>query len=396
MTEVFGHKTRAYKFWARVKPVVATCLLTLTALPFIFFAAFGDVKPFDDEGTLMITFRELSDGRILYHDMSTLYGPFYYLTIASALNFFNIPLSHDAARFISATFWVCCSFTFAMFAWRLSSSAITRAFALLTALFLLKLFALSALHPQELSFLLIGILLHILIGIEKKPNPIALMLLGAIVGGLLLTKVNLAAFITLPLILGALRTTGDQTWLRPIHGILSAIGLLMPVVLMAPLFRLDWVIWYCVFSEGTILAALMVWSSRSIPKTLTIGDWRFAIGGSTLVVLLTIGATMAGGTTAIEILRATVLQNFGLIQNWYNPAPISGVAITATAISTMVAVLYASTRATKRQVAMDLLTAVLKAGIGSIGCLIIAVATFYGSPSLLLPPVMFDLLVPFA
>ena len=197
----------------------------------------------------MITFREILNGRILYHDISAFYGPFYYLTISTVFNLFNIPLSHDAVRLISATFWFCCSVTFATFVWRLTGSAITRAFALLTVLFLLELFVHSALHPQELSFLLIGILLHLVVGIEKQPKPVALLLLGAIVGGLLLTKINLAAFIMLPLMLGALRATDDHAWSRAVHGIVLALGVLMPVVLMAPLFRLEWVVRYCVFAK---------------------------------------------------------------------------------------------------------------------------------------------------
>src|SRR5262249_35539873 len=149
----------------------------------------------------------------------------------------------------------------------------------------------------------------------------------------LLTKINLGAFVMLPLVLGALRTTGDNTWLRKVHAIVLALGLLMPVVLMAPLFRLEWVVQYCVFAAGTILAALVVWSSSVIPKALTIKHWGFCLGGFTVMVLVTVGATMARGTTASEILGATVLQNFSLVQNWYRPASISGGAMATATIS---------------------------------------------------------------
>jgi hypothetical protein len=354
LTDVFENNAQACKCRARVKSIVTICLLALPALPFIFFAAFSDITVYDDEGTVMITFRQLLNGRVLYHDISAVYGPFYYFIIAPLFSLFHIPLSHDATRFISATFWLCCSVTFATFAWRLTESPIIKAFALITALLLLKLFVNSALHPQELSFLLIGILLHLLVGIEKHPNPVALLLLGAIGGGLVLTKINLGAFIIMPLILGALRTTGEKTWLRTVYGIVLALALLMPVVLMAPLFRLEWVVRYCVFAEGTIIAALVVWSSSVIPKALTIKHWGFFLGGFAVMMLLTVGATIARGATASEILRATVSQNFSLVHNWYRPASISGGAVAIAAISVAYATFYAlsQTRAANREAAV--------------------------------------------
>ena len=58
----------------------------------------------------MITFRELMDGRILYHDISALYGPFYYLVITPALQF---PGRSAVSRYCTFDFssflaWLCC------------------------------------------------------------------------------------------------------------------------------------------------------------------------------------------------------------------------------------------------------------------------------------------------
>jgi hypothetical protein len=376
---------------------LANGLLAVAALPFLFFATFIDTKVFDDEGTLMITFREISDGRILYHDISALYGPFYYSIITPLFSMLNIPLSHDAVRLVSAVFWFCCSVTFATFVWRLTRSVIAAAFAGLTALFLLKLFVHSPLHPQELSFLLIGVLLHLLVSVEKGPRPIALALLGAIVGGLLLTKINLAAIVIVPLLLGALRATSDRRYIPAIHGVVLVLGLFMPIALMAPLLHLEWVIRYCVFASGTILAALVVWSSSCIPKSLTIRHWGYCVGSLTAVVLLTLCISIAGGTTAFEIFRATVLQNFGVVQNWHLPAPVSGGAIAITATSLAYAVLLALswTRAANREAAMRRVMR-LKAGIGILGCLSIAIAAVFGTPWEDFPRLTFQCLVPFA
>ena len=243
---------------------------------------------------------------------------------------------------------------------------------------------------------MIGILLHLLVNVERQPKPIAFIMAGAIVGGLLLTKINLAAFVILPLILGACRATGDHAYLRAGHGVVLALGLLMPLVLMAPLIHLDWVIRYCAFAGGTIFAALVIWSSIFIPKILAIKHWGFFVGGFAFVVLFTVGVTMAGGTTPFEIFRVAVLQNIGLVQNWYLPAPVSGGALIVSAISVAYAVYYAFPRtcAAKRKAAMDRVIR-LKVGIGLLGCLAIAVGAIFGTP-LALTPLIFQFLVPFA
>jgi hypothetical protein len=398
LTDFLGEEIRLWNYRIRVAPALAIGVLAVTALLYLFFATFNeDPKIFDDEGTLMITFREILDGRILYHNISALYGPFYYSIITPLFSLLDIPLSHDAARLVSAVFWFCCSVTFATFVWRLTCSVIAAAFAGLTALFLLKLFVHSPLHPQELSFLLIGVLLHLLLSVEKGPRPIALALLGVIVGGLLLTKINLAAIVMVPLLLGALRATSDRRYIPAIHGVVLVLGLFMPIALMAPLLHLEWVIRYCVFASGTILAALVVWSSSCIPKSLTIRHWGYCAGGLTAVVLLTLCISIAGGTTAYEIFRATVLQNFDLVQNWHNPAPVSGWAIAITAISLAYAVFHALSwaRAANREAVMGRVMQ-LKAGIGILGCLSITIAAVFGTPWENLPELMFQALVPFA
>ena len=138
LTEFPRIKICPWQFWSRMPPVLATGLIVLITLPFLFFATFSDIRIYDDEGTLLITFREILNGRVLYRDISALYGPFYYFCIAPLFSVLNIPLTHNVGRLISALFWLSCSLTFASLVWRLTSSIIVAAFSLLTALFFLK------------------------------------------------------------------------------------------------------------------------------------------------------------------------------------------------------------------------------------------------------------------
>ena len=104
---------------------------------------------------------------------------------------------------------------------------------------------------------------------------------------------------------------------------------------------------------------------------------------------------MAAGTTALEIFHATVLQHFGLVRNWYIPASISDGAIATTAISLAYAIYFARSRAANREAAMQRIIR-LKAGIGILGCLSVALASFVGISWKDFAPLMFQFLAPFA
>src|SRR5258708_22548642 len=61
---------------------------------------------YDEEGTLMIAFSDLVNGRRLYDDIFSLYGPFYFISIGSLFTVIRLPISHDVVIFISAVFWL--------------------------------------------------------------------------------------------------------------------------------------------------------------------------------------------------------------------------------------------------------------------------------------------------
>src|SRR5258708_23295655 len=89
---------------------------------------------YDDEGTLMIAFRDLVNGRRLYDDIFSLYGPFYFISIGSLFTVIRLPISHDVVRFISAVFWLLLSIIMAGLVFCLTQSPIPRGFSTFIAL----------------------------------------------------------------------------------------------------------------------------------------------------------------------------------------------------------------------------------------------------------------------
>lgn len=371
--------------------------LAVLALPYLVISALSDIPIFDDDGTLMITFRDIMDGRILYHDIFALYGPFYYIVITPLFSVFHIPLWHDTVRIVSTSFWLCASLTLGSFIYRFSGSKLAGAFAMLTALFSLQIYILSPTHPQELGFLLVGVMLHLVYQIENGAKPLPLAFAGFIAGGLLLTKINLGIFIALPLLLAALRVTGDHRVLRLAHAAALAAGLLMPLALMGPMFQFPWAVENCLIATATILAASIAWYGARLPHVLSFHHWAIALGGFAAVFIVVLGVVLAGGTTAYEVLDATILQSAGFARRWYAIPPLSSYALAFAASGLATSVFFVFGRRLRSLQGFALGGVVwLKAVIVIVWVSVIVIAALFGVPWKSLPTLMFEGLLPFA
>jgi hypothetical protein len=371
--------------------------LALISLPYVFIASFNEVQIFDDQGTLMIGFRDLLNNYIPYRESFLLYGPFYYVTITPLFDLLQIPLNHDWVRMVSSFFWVASSVVLGALMFELSRSMRAGAFAFFVSLFLLKGMLHSPMHPQELSFLMIAVLFHLLLKIERDPKPVALMVAGAIVGGLLLTKINLAAFVALPLMLGLLRGSPGHFTLRIVHALVLCAGVAMPIVLMKPLLHFPWAYDYCLLALATISAALLVWCTNPVSRIFVFRHWVYCFSGFTVVVVATVVAMMTKGVTATELLDAVIFEPQGRIHTWYGLPEIQNWALIGSAISLVLASSYAIGRAIHgTQEIANISVSYVKIVIGFLGVSLIFFKLFIGDEGSLVIGSIFQGLVPFS
>jgi len=351
---------------------------------------------YDDEGTLMIAFRDLVNGRRLYDDIFSLYGPFYFISIGSLFTVIRLPISHDVVRFISAVFWLLLSIIMAGLVYRLTRSLIACGFAYLTALLLLKMLTHSPTHPQEMCLLLVGLLPYLLWRIAQRPTPASLAIIGAIVSALLLTKFNLGIFVAIALALAAIRATLHQPWRDWAFAATTVAGLLLPVALMLPLFRLPWVFAYCGFATATVGSAILVWSRIAVPEILTLRHWSICLGAAAVTAIVTLGIVLVGGTSPHAIFYAVILQNVHLIQNWYIPTQISAVAGAAAAASLIMALAYVhlSSQPARYKLAQRMVLR-LKLWLAFAAIAFVILAALCAVPWQIVPPIMFSLMMPF-
>lgn len=375
----------------------AVLVLALISLPYVFIVTFNDVQSFDDQGTLMIGFRDILNNYVPYRESFLLYGPFYYVMLAPLFDFLQIPLNHDWVRLVSAFFWVAISVVLGTLMLVLSRSMLAGAFAFFVSLFLLEILLHSPMHPQELSFLMIAVLFHLLLKIERDPKPVALMVAGAIVGGLLLTKINLAAFVALPLILGLLRSSGGHFALRTVHALVLFAGVAMPIVLMMPLLNFSWASDYSLLALATISAALLVWCTNPVSQIFIFRHWVYCFSGFAAAVLVTIAAVMTKGVTVAELLDAIIFEPQGRIHTWYGSPAIQNWALIGAAISLALASIYVIGRAFlgTRAIANSSVS-YFKIFIGVLSVFLILFKLFFEPAESIISGLIFPGLVPFA
>ncbi len=350
----------------------------------------------------MLTFRDLGRGLRLYDDVSALYGPFYYLTVGSVFTGLHVPLTHDVARIVSTVFRLACSGMLAALTFRLCGSVLGSLFTFGACTVLLLYFPHSPLHPQEICLLMAASLPHLVLSVEQRPGRAAgpLALIGAILAGLLLTKINIGAFAGLALALVA--APARHAW-RGLGAVLAGAGMLLPLALMLPLFRLGWAVQYWVFATATVGAALTAWVGGEREGSPTRQQWTAALAAAACTAAATLAATFGLGSTPYAVLDAVVLQNGRLVRNWCLPLSFPpwalGLAVAALAAAGCLRVAFR--RGPARELAR-LAAAWLKLAAGGGGVVLIAFMAAGVQPSSTplatlfqcLMPVSFLLLVP--
>lgn len=378
--------------------VLLIILCVLTA-PYAFFNGFTHLQAFDDEGTLMITFRDLAHGLRLYDDVYALYGPFYYLTVGSLFTKLHLPLTHDAVRLVSTAFRLACSGVLAGLTYRLSRSLLGAAFTFIACALLLQWLLHSPTHPQEICLLMAAILPHLVLSIERRPERAtgAAAAIGAILAALLLTKINMGAFASFALGFTALRAIPPGTWFRFATLLAVAAGLLLPLALMLPLLHLSWVSGYWALATLTIGAALTVSFSTARQDLLTPRHWAVCLGVMALTAAVTLGITLDYGSSPYAMLDTVVLQSGRLLRNWYYALPIApwNIALAAVAMGLALWREVAGKRPEMRRSA-ETLAALLKLPVGTAGVAMVGLAATGFLRWFPTGVILFEVLMPFS
>ncbi len=206
--------------------------LIVLGLVVAYFTIFSQFQPYDDEGTLLVTLKAFVHGETLYRDVYSPYGPFYYEVFGGLFSLFGLDVTTDASRWITILVWILASLAFGRTVQRLSGRVLLGAGAMIVAFSTLGVLINEPMHPHGLSILMISIFGLLAAVGPGRSGVWRGALAGALLGALVMTKVNLGGFAVAAALLAAVLAVeplSRRGWLR---WLAAAAFLLMPLVVM--------------------------------------------------------------------------------------------------------------------------------------------------------------------
>lgn len=341
-----------------LRAVVITCLLvaaTLVAAAVAYHFLFSFFPPYDDEGYFLVTLRQFLGGHPLYDQVYTQYGPFYYWLNWLGFAPVGVLPNHDSIGCLVVGVWATCLLLNALFVQRLTGSVLLAVLALLFTFRTLFGFAFEPGHPQGLCVLMITLLPLLATAQGVRSRAACNAVTGALLAGLLLTKVNVGVFATTGVALSLGWATRGRTGAA--LAMAAGIGVLaLPAVLMRPHWGTDWAVTYALLVTLSALPIVLAhWQRES--SFLRPRDWLPFLGGAAIISLAVIGATLAHGTSPAGLLDGVLLQHTRFATAFYLHADIPRASIAAALASVGLYGLYRAART--RPPAQDALAGLL-------------------------------------
>ncbi len=274
--------------------VLALCLL------YAHWKLFTSWRPYDDTGFNTYAIRLFMDGQTLYNQLFSPYGPFPYELWGGLFKVLGVAPSTDTAYVTTYVMWLATSLLIGFSAQRLSGRLAIGICAQLISFVLLAVSINEPMLPDLLATaLLVALEAAAIFGLSRRPRA-ALAVVGALVGVLVLTKVNVGGFAMVAVAYAtimALPQLRQLTWLR-------------------------WCAVACVVLIGPVLMA---------PDLHTVAFAKFAL----LVVCATIALVLATGATPV----GTAVP--GQAGRWIR-ALVTGVAVSVVVILAVIFILGTS------------------------------------------------------
>ena len=331
-----GNRPRLFGWRGALAVAIATAGTAVLG----YFSIFSIFIPWDDEGYMLVSLRAYTAGGVLYRDVFTQYGPFYYELVGNVLRTIGHPVTMDDGRLFTLVVW-----TFTGLLMGLAVAQLTRSLALSIASQLLAFFALTAvtkepLHPQGIIALLCAGMAAIAAAASRTRLRYALGALGALAAAALLTKVNVGGLALLALVFACAAAFSSGGALRSV----ACFGVgATPLLLMAPDLRHESFMAYAIVVALGLLAlgtaaCISVQEPLAGAEVVGFGKWMgpSAVGAGT-AALLVIGIILLQGVTPRALINALVVDPARQREMFAAPLPLPSWSIAWSVLSFAIA-----------------------------------------------------------
>lgn len=325
-------------------------LLTLCAAFTAGYRVFVSLANYDDEGYMMWTVKQFLDGQILYDQVHTVYGPFYYLYEWCILSLIGSPVASDSVRLVSGAFWVAAALMAFLLVYRATGSLVVAMCAYLVAFRAMGFVGEEPGHPQEAC---VFVLLALGRAFYVANRTLRMVLMGALGGALSACKINLGIFVLVALTVG-LTYAQPPGWRRRAACVAVTLGALaLPAVLMWERLAEPWAMSFCALVTLSLASALLTvrdlpWNSGpGLRDTAVMAGAFVGIAGAICCFPLVHGSTLHN---MFEWLIVVPRRSYG--QSWALPANIHYAALVWAVGGLIFAWYVGQRRVTDRWIAM--------------------------------------------
>ncbi|HSU31721.1 MAG TPA: hypothetical protein VLJ11_10845 [Bryobacteraceae bacterium] len=287
---------------------------------FLMFSRFGF---WDDEGYLMATVRAMLQGHLLYDQIYTLYGPFYYFFEGALYVLTGLPVTHDFVRFVGLFFWLASAGLAAWSVLRLTRSFLLAGLTLFAVSKVLVFFSGEPGHPEELCIVCVCLLLALATMVNSRLSGWNAIFSGFLLAALSLTKINIGLYAIWAVLLTYLSTHPASQIKRLLFFLVGLGSIGCTAIIMLPLLGSGWVNNYLLLIVFSILASLTA-VSRNRPETI-IGAraWYLLTVAFVTTGLAVVVPFLVHGTTMSALLYISVLQHKNFAREWFVSAPFT-------------------------------------------------------------------------
>lgn len=275
-----------------------------------YFWIFTTFAIYDDEGTLLVSLQAFAHGEVLYRDVYSPYGPFYYELFGGFFSLTGAAVTNDVSRTIVVVFWVATSFLYGISIQRLSGRLWLGAAGMCGAFSTLYVLASEPMHPQVLCVALLGGLTLLAVCAPGRRPALAGAAAGALIAALALTKLNLGVYAAAAAVLAATLTfepLRSRAWIRwPVAAIVVA----LPVFVLFRDLDTEWARNLAAVEILSMAAVVAV----SLRPRWTVGDeglgrWLVAgAAGFAVAFVAILVAIVAAGSSPSDIYEGMVTE----------------------------------------------------------------------------------------
>lgn len=325
----------AAREWTASHPLATAALayglLAAVAAVAAFYSLFDQFAFYDDEGTLLVALKAFAGGQALYRDIYAAYGPFFFDVFGGFFALTGWAVTNDASRLIVGVVWIASSVGFGIAVQRLTGRLALGLGGTIVAFSALSVLAAEPMHPQvAIAPLLAGITLLVAIGPTRRVAW-AGAATGALIGCLVLTKINVGGYAAIAAVAAAVFAWGPlyrRRWLRwpAVAGLL-----LLPFAVMLPDLREEWVRDFAAL-ELLAFAAVAIAARTARPSLgepeARLGRWLLAaLVGALGAAVAILALLVLTGPSVSEAYDGIVTQGLKLRSAFMIPLTAPGAAI---------------------------------------------------------------------